>query len=61
MEDPMDDEDNVVHLTDAMPCVCGSDNIINDLYDDELIYWCSHCGRQVIYEDQEVSDESSVS
>lgn len=44
-------------FVDATPCACGSDQVMHDMYEDEDIYWCAHCGRQVFYEDDE--DEES--
>ena len=55
----MDEHD--VRITDATPCPCGSDNILHDRVDEEDIHWCAHCGRQVVYEDQEIDVQGTVS
>lgn len=40
---------------------CGSDEIMYEVFEDEDIYWCSHCGREKeLHEDKE-SPASSVS
>ena len=31
---------------------CGGDQIMSDIFEDELVYWCSHCNAIV-----EVPDE----
>lgn len=36
---------------------CGSDQIMNDLFDDEIIYWCSHCNAIVEENDDEDDEE----
>ena len=52
----MDEEQYEVEpyvIVNNLPCACGSDAIMHDLYGDEEIHWCSHCGRPVIYQDEE--------
>ena len=38
---------------------CGSWNITCDYYEDELIYFCLACDREVIIDDESYQDELS--
>jgi hypothetical protein len=35
---------------------CGG-QVIYDLFDDEILYWCGWCGRQVIPPKEDEEDE----
>jgi len=32
---------------------CGSDEILSDYFEDEWLYWCGHCGREIMAETEE--------
>ena len=37
---------------------CESNNIMNDYFEEEWVYWCATCGKEIVnYEDEEAFHE----